>query len=65
MRFRRVGIVAIDHEVAVGIYVTEHLTADVPFALAGLVPDYSAATVGDFGGAVGRVVVIDVDRRLG
>ena len=55
-RFRRIGVVAVDHEVAVGIDVAEHLATDVALALARLAPD---------GGAVGRVVVVDVDGRLG
>ena len=64
-RFRRVGVVAVDHEVAVGIDVAEHLATDVALALARLAPDGGAVRAGDLGGAVGRVVVVDVDFRLG
>lgn len=64
-RFRRVGVVAVDHEVAVGIDVAEHLPTDIALALARLILDDSASRAGDLGGAVGRVVVVDVDGRLG
>ena len=64
-RFRGVGIVAVDHEVAVGVDVAEHLPADVSLALTRLVPDDSAAGACDLGGAIGRVVVVDVDGRVG
>lgn len=60
-----VGIVAINHEIAVGIDIAKHLSADVALTLTGLVPDYSAALEGDSGSAVGRIVVVNVDRRLG
>ena len=35
-RFGRVGVVAVDHEVTIGIDIAEHLTADIAFSLARL-----------------------------
>lgn len=51
--------------VSLGFDVSEHLAADVSLALAGFESDDSASRAGDGGGAVGRVVVVNVDRRLG
>lgn len=64
-RLGGVGVVAVDHEVADGVDVAEHLAADVALALARLEAHGGAMLPGDPGRAVGRVVVVDVDRGPG
>ena len=64
-RFGGVGVVAVDHEVAGGVDVAEHLAADVALALARLEAHCGAVLACDPGRAVGRVVVVDVDRGPG
>lgn len=64
-RFGGVGVVAVDHEVAACVDVAEHLTADVALALARLEAHGGAMLARDSGRAVGRVVVVDVDRGPG
>lgn len=61
-RFGGVGVVAVDHEVAGSVDVAEHLAADVALALARLEAHGGAMLARDSGRAVGRVVVVDVDR---
>lgn len=56
-----VGVVAIDHEVAVGLDVAEHLPAYVTLALAGLEPDDGAMLSSNLGGIIAGVIVINVD----
>lgn len=60
-----VGVVPVDHKVAVGIDVAEHLAAYVAFALARLEANGCAVLQGNLGCAIGRVVVVDVDRGTG
>ena len=64
-RFGGVGVVAVDHEVAGSVDVAEHLAADVALALARLEAHSGAMLARDSGRAVGRVVVVDVDRGPG
>ena len=64
-RLGGVGVVPVDHEVAGGVDVAEHLAADVALALARLEAHGGAMLHGDPGRAVGRVVVVDVDRGPG
>jgi hypothetical protein len=59
-----VGVVAVDHDVEVGLDVLEHPAHDVALALAELAPHDRAGRGGDRRGLVGRVVVVDVDRGL-
>ena len=61
----RVGVVAVDHEVAIGLDVAEHASHHVALALAGLPAHHRPGRRGNVRGAVGGVVVVDVDRRLG
>ena len=58
---RGVGVVPVDHEVAVGVDVAEHLADDVALALARLGHHDGARGGGQLGGAVGGVVVIHVN----
>ena len=57
----RVGVVAVDHEVVVGLHVAEHRAHHVALALPGLAAHHGAVLAGDLGRAVGGVVVVDVD----
>ena len=57
-----VGVVPVNHEVAGGVDVTEHLAAHVALSLARLEAHCGAMLMGDSGRAVGRVVIVDVDR---
>ena len=61
-RFGGIGVVTIDHEVAVRVDVAQHLTDYVAFALAWLMHDGRTMLSGNVGGAVRRVVVVDVNR---
>ena len=56
-----VGVIAVGHDVHVGINVFEHGADHVAFALAWFLADDCALGHRDFGGAVGGVVVIYVD----
>lgn len=60
-----VGVVAVDHEVAAGFDVAEHLSAYVSLALAWLEAHRGTVLQGDSGRAVCRVIVVDVDRCPG
>lgn len=60
-----IRVVTIDHQIAVSLDVAEHLPDDVALALTGLATYHGAMLACDVGGSVGRVVVIDVDRRAG
>ena len=60
-----VGGVAVDQHVDVGLDVGEHPPHHVALALVALAPDHRAGGAGDLQGAVGGVVVVDVDRGLG
>ena len=59
-----IGVVAVDHEVAVGFDVSEHLAADVALTLTRLKADRRAMLCCDVGSLVRRVIVIDIDRSL-
>lgn len=63
-RLSGVRVVPVDHEVAVGLDVAEHLADDVALALPGLESHHCAVGAGDFGGIVRGVVVVDVYRCL-
>lgn len=60
-RVCRVGVVAIRHDVYVGINVFKHGADHVALALAWLLANDRPLGCRDFGGAVGGVVVIHVD----
>ena len=60
-----VGVVAVDHEVGLGVDVAHHLAHDVALALAALHLDRGPVGARDVAGAVGGVVVVDVHGRLG
>ncbi len=62
---RIVGGIAVHQDVNVRIDVGEHPPHHVAFALMGLATDRGAGAAGDLDGAVGGIVVIDVDHRLG
>ena len=65
LRARRVvGGIAVDQHVDVGFHVREHAPHHVAFALAHLAAHGGAGGTGDLGGAVGRIVVIDIDGRV-
>ena len=61
----RVGVVAVDHEVVVGVDVPDHLPHDIALALTGLEPDVGAVGARYLAGPVAGVVVVDPDVRLG
>ena len=63
-RLGGIGVVAIDHKIAVRFDIAEHLTDHIAFALAGLTPNDCAMGARDLGGIIGRVVVVDIDRCL-
>lgn len=56
-----VGVIAVGHDVHVGIDVFEHGANHVALALPGLLADECALGCRYFGGAVGGVVVVYVD----
>ena len=60
-----VGVVAVGHHVHVRVDVFEHGADDVAFALAWLLAYDGTFRSGDLGGAVGGVVVVYVDGRVG
>ena len=59
-----IGQVAIGEDVDVGIDVGEHAADDIALAGQTFEADDGAGGAGDVGGAVGRVVVVDVDGRV-
>jgi hypothetical protein len=59
--FRRIGTVAINHHVNVGLDVGEHAPHDVTFALARFADDGRAVGPGLERGEVARIVIIDVN----
>ena len=61
---RIIGRVAVHQHVDVGIDVGKHPPHHVALALMRLPPDDGAGRARDLDGAVGRVVVVDVDGRL-
>ena len=58
---RVVGGVAIDQHVDVGLDVGEHAPDHVAFALVRLAAHHGAGGARDLDGAVGRIVVVDID----
>ena len=60
-RLGGVSVVAVDHEVAVCVDVTEHLAAYVALSLARFEAYCGAVLQGNLGRAVRRVIVVDVD----
>jgi hypothetical protein len=58
---RRVGVVAIDEHVDIGLDVREHPANDLSLALRRHVPHLGAGCPGGLDGCVARVVVEDVD----
>ena len=62
---RVVGAVAVDEHIHLGLDVREHAAHDVAFALEGFAADDGAGLRGALARGVARVVVVDVDRRLG
>jgi len=60
-----VGVVAVDGHVDVGLDVGEGPADDVALALGVLVAHDRAGVAGDLVGAIGAVVVVDVDDHLG
>ena len=63
--FGFVGRIAIHQHINVGVDVGEHAPDHVSLALAGLAANNRARGFGDVNGAIGRVVVVDVDCRRG
>ena len=57
----RVRIVAVRHDVHVGVNIFEHGSNDIAFALSWFSAHYSAFRRSDFRSAVGGVVVVDVN----
>ena len=64
-RLGGVGVVTVDHDVVVGVDVAEHRAHDVAFALARLAAHNGAVLGRYLRGVVLRIVVVDVDGRLG
>ena len=62
---RGVGVVAVGHDVHVGVDVFEHGANHVALALTWLLADDGAFAGGDFRRAVGGVVVVHVDVGIG
>ena len=61
----RVGIIAVGHDIDIGIDVLEHGTDDIALALTGLLADDCPLLFGYFGSMVRGVVVVDVDSGIG
>ena len=61
---RRVCVIAVHHDVTLGIDLPEHAADHVALALSVLMPDDGARSFGDGGRIILRVVVIDIDYRF-
>lgn len=61
----RVGIIAVGHDIDIGIDVLEHGTDDIALALTGLLADDCTFSRGDFCGVICGVVVVDVHGGVG
>ena len=61
----RVGVVAVDEQVAVGFHIAHHAAHHVALALARLSAYGGAGGAGHGGGGIGGAVVVDVDGGLG
>ena len=60
----RVCIIAVGHDIDIGIDVFEHGADDITLTLAGLLTDDGTFSCGNLGGAVCGVVVVDVDSGI-
>lgn len=60
-----VGIIAIGHDIGIGIDVFEHGADDIALALTGLLADDCPFLFGYFDSTVRGVVVVDVDSGIG
>lgn len=59
-----VGIIAVGHDINIGIDVLEHGADDIALTLAGLLTDDCPLSCGDFCGVICGVVVVDVDSGI-
>lgn len=64
-RLCRVGVVAVGHQVAVRVNLAEHAADHIPFALAVFPPHNGPGLGGQLCRAVGGIVVVHIDVRLG
>lgn len=64
-RVGRVSVVAVRHDIYVGVDVFEHGSNHIAFTLARLFSNDCSLGRGDFGGAIGGIVVIDVNISVG
>lgn len=60
----RVGIIAVGHDIDIGIDVFEHGADDIALTLARLLADDCPFSCGDFCGVICGVVVVDVDSGI-
>ena len=63
-RFRRVGIVAVHHDIGFGVNFAEHAADDVAFALLVFVAHHGTGCAGQLCRAIGRVVIVHIDRSF-
>ena len=63
-RFRRVGIVAVHHDIGFGVNFAEHAADDVAFALLVFVAHHGTGCAGQVCRAIGRVVIVHIDRSF-
>ena len=63
-RFRRVGIVAVHHDIGFGVNFAEHAADDVAFALLVFVAHHGTGCAGQLCRAIGRVVIVHKDRSF-
>ena len=59
-----VGVVPVQHQVAPGVYLPEHAADNVPLSLPAFPAHHGAGGPGQIPGAVGGVVVVDIDNGL-
>ena len=59
-----IGVVPVQHQITLGVDLPEHPADHVALPLLVLLPHHGAGRPGQVPGAVGGVVVVDVDRRL-
>ena len=62
--FGGVRVIPVDHQITVGINLTEHRADDIPFSLTGFVADNRTGFPGENIGSVRGVVVIDIDNSF-
>ena len=63
-RFRRVGIVAVHHDIGFGVNFAEHAADDVAFTLLVFVAHHGTSCAGQLCRAIGRVVIVHIDRSF-